>query len=301
VLFDDQLTFELPPLNSLLAGTVDSIRASDMPHGPFIDAWERDDAIALHGFEPTSEDIQPRPLVGPDPATGSAAERNDSQGTPGDTPLSRPTRQDPTVDAENASEQAGQLSTQQRDPWTAGEMVASIRSSQGAGAANAAQAILTWAADHDPELRTWFSKNQTGSFMPGVDIRGGAYLFPIAIYSRGMVEIQFQHMIGRPQRPFEREEKRRELQRMLNEIGGVAIPTDRLDKRPGFPLTALAKDGACAAFLNAVDWAFTQAVENLNQERARLATEPSILLDVTDGAARRHYNRHPRARGLLPR
>jgi hypothetical protein len=289
VLFDDQLTFELPPLNSLLAGTVDSIRESDMPHDPFVDAWERDDATALQDFEPTSQDVQTLPTVDVASATDGGTERNDSQGAPGGTHPSGPTRQDPTIDAEDASEQAGQPSTPQREPWTADEMVASIRSSQGAGAANAAQTILSWAADHNPQLRTWFSHNQTGSFMPGLDIRGGAYLFPIAIYSRGGVEIQFQHMIGRPQRPFEREEKRRELQRMLNEIDGVAIPSDRLDKRPGFPLTALAGDGACGAFLKAIDWAFTQAIENLDQERARLANEPSILLDVTDGAARRHY------------
>ena len=238
VLFDDQLTFELPPLNSLLAGTVDSIRESDMPRGPFTEAWERDDATTLQDFEPTSQDAQPPPSIDADPAAESVAEHTGSQGPPGDAHPNGPTRQDPTVDAEGAPEQGGQPSTPQRDPWTAEEMVASIRSSQGAGAANTAQTILAWAADHDPELRTWFSHNQTGSFMPGLDIRGGAYLFPIAIYSRGMVEIQFQHMIGRPQRPFERQEKRRELQRMLNEIEGVAIPL-----RPARQAPRLSPDG----------------------------------------------------------
>jgi hypothetical protein len=39
VISDDHQTFEVPPLNSVLAGTVDSIRASEMPMGTFEDAW----------------------------------------------------------------------------------------------------------------------------------------------------------------------------------------------------------------------------------------------------------------------
>lgn len=39
VISDDDQTFEVPPLNSVLAGTVDSIRASEMPLDPFEEAW----------------------------------------------------------------------------------------------------------------------------------------------------------------------------------------------------------------------------------------------------------------------
>ncbi len=39
VIFDDERAFELPPLNSILAGTVDSIRLSEMPMDAFEDAW----------------------------------------------------------------------------------------------------------------------------------------------------------------------------------------------------------------------------------------------------------------------
>lgn len=40
VIADDDEIFELPPLNSILAGTVDSIRESNMPLDPFHNAWE---------------------------------------------------------------------------------------------------------------------------------------------------------------------------------------------------------------------------------------------------------------------
>jgi hypothetical protein len=40
VICDDDETFEVPPLNSVLAGAIDSIRASDMPLETFEDAWD---------------------------------------------------------------------------------------------------------------------------------------------------------------------------------------------------------------------------------------------------------------------
>jgi hypothetical protein len=52
VIADDDETYEVPPLNSVLAGTVDSIRASDMPLDAFEDAWEEGEA--LPEFQPLS-------------------------------------------------------------------------------------------------------------------------------------------------------------------------------------------------------------------------------------------------------
>jgi hypothetical protein len=47
VLFDEESIWELPPLNALLQGTVDSIRPSSMPRSAFEDAWTRDDAQSV--------------------------------------------------------------------------------------------------------------------------------------------------------------------------------------------------------------------------------------------------------------
>lgn len=44
VLYDDESIWELPPLNSLLKGTVDSIRPSTIPRDFFEEAWSRPDA-----------------------------------------------------------------------------------------------------------------------------------------------------------------------------------------------------------------------------------------------------------------
>jgi hypothetical protein len=47
VIFDADAAWELPPLNSLLKGTVDSIRPSEMPRDAFEEAWSRADATPL--------------------------------------------------------------------------------------------------------------------------------------------------------------------------------------------------------------------------------------------------------------
>lgn len=60
-LFDDSAAWELPPLNSLLAGTVDSIRPSHISPDSFEEAWRHADALDLAHFKPTT-----RPGAGAD-------------------------------------------------------------------------------------------------------------------------------------------------------------------------------------------------------------------------------------------
>jgi hypothetical protein len=55
VLFDDDTIWELPPLNSLLMGTVDSIRPSAMPRTPFEEAWRRPEAQPVAAVAVTSD------------------------------------------------------------------------------------------------------------------------------------------------------------------------------------------------------------------------------------------------------
>jgi hypothetical protein len=51
VISDDHQTFEVPPLNSVLAGTVDSIRTSEIPMSTFEDAWTSE-STPLAGYDP---------------------------------------------------------------------------------------------------------------------------------------------------------------------------------------------------------------------------------------------------------
>jgi hypothetical protein len=52
VLFDDASTWELPPLNSLYKGTVDSIHSSSIPRTRFEEAWSSPDATPIGAFDP---------------------------------------------------------------------------------------------------------------------------------------------------------------------------------------------------------------------------------------------------------
>ena len=53
VLFDDRVTYELPPVNSILSGTLDSIRRSNIPRVPFEEAWDSPEAAMIADFEET--------------------------------------------------------------------------------------------------------------------------------------------------------------------------------------------------------------------------------------------------------
>jgi hypothetical protein len=47
VIFDETGAWEVPPINSLLKGSVDSIHPSQIPREPFETAWQRNDATPL--------------------------------------------------------------------------------------------------------------------------------------------------------------------------------------------------------------------------------------------------------------
>lgn len=53
VIADDDETYEVPPLNSVLAGTVDSIRASEIPLESFTNAYD-EDGVSLADYAPTA-------------------------------------------------------------------------------------------------------------------------------------------------------------------------------------------------------------------------------------------------------
>jgi hypothetical protein len=55
VLFDELSAWELPPLNSLYKGTVDSIHLSKLPRDPFEQAWGSADATPISDVQPAAQ------------------------------------------------------------------------------------------------------------------------------------------------------------------------------------------------------------------------------------------------------
>jgi hypothetical protein len=86
-----------------------------------------------------------------------------------------------------------------------------------------------------------------GGVQPRFDVET-AYLTPFTLWTNGRVVFQFMPSERRPQRPFDEEPERRELQRLLNGIPGVQIPDTRIALRPSFPLSVLDDEAAMLRF-----------------------------------------------------
>ena len=54
--------------------------------------------------------------------------------------------------------------------------------------------------------------------------------------------------------PFSDELKRSEVLRRLNEIPGITIPDQAIDKYPSLPLSALRNEATLKQFLEILDW-----------------------------------------------
>jgi hypothetical protein len=73
VLFDDEAGWELPPLNSLYKGTVDSIRRSSMPRTRFEEAWNTPAATVIGEFEPQVPSSRPDVEMNARPDKGASS------------------------------------------------------------------------------------------------------------------------------------------------------------------------------------------------------------------------------------
>ncbi|MBA3366493.1 MAG: hypothetical protein H0U03_12060 [Actinobacteria bacterium] len=86
---------------------------------------------------------------------------------------------------------------------------------------------------------TWGKGKVDGSFIPVLDHNGQPH-YPLAVYTYGRLEIQFQ-WLTRP--PFDDLELRHEFLSRLNGIPGVSFPEDAIT-RPSIQLSLLATDPA---------------------------------------------------------
>jgi hypothetical protein len=116
-----------------------------------------------------------------------------------------------------------------------------------------ARRLLEWGKSF--ATRMYYGKgSKSGSVFPVLD-KGGTDYFPVALWTYGSAELQFQALQHRP--PFDQLDLRKEFQRRLNAIPGVNIPDDRLNKRPAIPFAALRPEPVLQQFLDALNWVLT--------------------------------------------
>jgi hypothetical protein len=149
--------------------------------------------------------------------------------------------------------------------WNRDRLMRELEERNGSGAAEVAGRILEWSEKRG--LRAWFGRGQQdGSLTAGFEEGIGCY--PFSLYTYGRVEVQFQALSRRP--PFDEPEMREALRTRLNGIGdAVSLPVDGLDRRPSFPLSVLEDSSHLQAFLDAMDWVFSEVRQAMDAAHAR--------------------------------
>ena len=105
-------------------------------------------------------------------------------------------------------------------------------------------------------LRIWWGKGRVdGSFFPVLDYTNGKN-FTFSVWTNGYVELLFQYVKGKP--PFDNRQMREDLAMRFNQIPGISIPPDGIERRPSFSLSSLAADAAMDRFFEVVDWMLDQ-------------------------------------------
>ena len=134
--------------------------------------------------------------------------------------------------------------------WDWDSFFRELKAKKGLGDAEVARKILEWAKNKLPRF-WWGNGKQDGSCFPTLDYKGISY-YPIAIWTYGKIEIQFQWLQKRP--PFDAEAKRKELLSRLNQIPGVSLPDDAITRRPNIHLSVFKDDNSLKQLLEILDW-----------------------------------------------
>jgi hypothetical protein len=98
---------------------------------------------------------------------------------------------------------------------------------------------------------------QDGSWIPVLAATGRDH-YPIALYTYGRIEVQFQHLKVRA--PFDDEHTRLELLARVNEIANVSLGPEVITKRPSIPLSLLASNPlALEQLQRTIEWVEDEA------------------------------------------
>ena len=135
--------------------------------------------------------------------------------------------------------------------WDEESIFSDLRARVSENELEAAQVIANWMKAKSDQI--WFGKGQRSGSMGATFVAtSGISFYPVILWTYGSLEIQFQHMKGRPY--FDDFQHRRDLMNRLNEIDGVAIQEDDLTKRPAIPLSALTDNRSLTRFISIMDW-----------------------------------------------
>jgi hypothetical protein len=146
--------------------------------------------------------------------------------------------------------------------WDEPSYFAEMEARHGPEASRIARRLVDWG--RAKMMRIWWGQGlQNGSFVPVLD-QGGLSYQPFSVFHDGArgkpcIDINFQFCLKKP--PFDDRKNRLVWLQRINEIPNVSLSDDALERRPNFPLLALASEDAMNRFLSAMDWFVSEAVK----------------------------------------
>ncbi|MBA3261050.1 MAG: hypothetical protein H0T69_00960 [Thermoleophilaceae bacterium] len=140
--------------------------------------------------------------------------------------------------------------------WDEQSLFADLMEKRGEDETRVARELYEWMLARG-WIPTFGRGKQDGSWVP-VFAANGREHYPIALYSYGRIEVQFQHLKARA--PFDDEETRLELLRCVNEIPGVSFGREVITKRPSIQLSLLASNPVALEQLKrTIEWVEDEA------------------------------------------
>jgi hypothetical protein len=134
--------------------------------------------------------------------------------------------------------------------WDQSRFISELESRQGEEDVAVAKQLMNWCLEHEGRLDYGSGASHGSVFL--VFEHGGQSIWPLALWTYGKIEVQFQHLLKNS--AFQAEGNRRELQRRLNAIPGVNISDDALTRRPSIAYALLHGEGQMRQFTEALDW-----------------------------------------------
>jgi hypothetical protein len=137
-----------------------------------------------------------------------------------------------------------------RRKWDWESFSAELGSRSGESEVQVAQKILEW-GEQNTTWVWWGEGSQNGSFVPTLHHNGVDYQL-FAVYTYAVAELYFYWYQFKA--PFNLEEKRLALLHKFNQIEGVNIPSEAINRRPSIKLSTLAEPGALEQFFEIYEW-----------------------------------------------
>jgi hypothetical protein len=114
---------------------------------------------------------------------------------------------------------------------------------------DAARSIVDWMTVHADKIL--FGHGKVDGSITAMFLFGSEKLYPLILSTNGRVIINFGYC---SRGPFLPELKRKEWLAQLNQIPGLSLPPDSIDKYPGVPLALLSTNDRVVQFLKVMDW-----------------------------------------------